>query len=164
MSMTIFHPVPLSAAAFAPFGEVIEVPSAEDSSNQRFDDLAGVDAGEGGAPMVSLLRLGQTIGFPLTLTKLERHPLGSQAFLPFGPVRFLVVVAPGDDRPDLDQLRVFVTNGSQGVNYRRGLWHAPMSPLTPGVLTVIDRKGPGENCEFFPLEDVIIEAPSESGL
>ena len=154
--MPIVHVAPLTALAFAPFGEVIEAPPATDAANRRFDDLARLETDRDGAPMVSLLRLGTAITLPLALAKLERHPLGSQAFLPFGSLRFLVVVAPGEDRPELDRLRAFVTNGAQGINYRRGVWHAPMSPLAPGTLTVVDRKGPGDNCQFFALDDVTI--------
>ena len=154
--MPIIRAVSLTASAFAPFGEVIEVPPAADDGNRRFDDLARLETDADGAPMVSLLRLGKGVTLPLALAKLERHPLGSQAFLPFGTLRFLVIVAAGTESPDLASLRAFVTDGAQGINYRPGVWHAPMSPLAPGVLTVIDRKGPGDNCEFFALDDVTI--------
>lgn len=148
----------LTAEAFAPFGDVVREPDfdpADPRPNRRFDDLVEIDAGPAGRPMVSLLRMRVPPQAPFILTKLERHPLGSQAFIPCVPVRFLVAVAPGGDVPDLDRLAVFVTDGSQGVNYRRGVWHAPMTVLSPGTLAIVDRKGEGANCDLFDLPEAL---------
>ncbi len=144
----------LTAEDFAPFGDVIQEPAVDPDDpkpNRRFDDLITIDAGPEGTPMVSLLRMLVPAQAPVQLTKLERHPLGSQAFIPCSPARFLVAVAPGNDVPELDGLKVFVTDGRQGVNYRRGVWHAPMAILSPGTLAVVDRKGSGPNCDIFTL-------------
>jgi ureidoglycolate lyase len=144
----------LTADAFAAFGQVIAEPPfdpADPKPNRRFDDLVDFQFDHAGAPMVSLLRMRLAAEAPYRLVKLERHPLGSQAFIPCTPVRFVVAVAPGGDRPDLDSLQVFVTDGRQGVNYRRGVWHAPVMVLEPASLIIVDRKGDGPNCDLFEL-------------
>jgi len=153
--MITLHARPLTAEAFRPFGDVVEEPAADGDArpDRRFDDLAGLDAGEDGVPMLSLLRMRSTIALPFRPAKLERHPLGSQAFVPCAPLPFLVLVASGGDRPDLATLTAFLTDGRQGVNYRKGVWHGPMSPLVAGTLVVVDRKGPGVNTEFFHLDE-----------
>jgi ureidoglycolate lyase len=150
---TTLRAVPLTAEAFAPFGDVIQEPAfdpADPNPDRRFDDLVDITV-EDGAAMVSLLRMRTVTPLPHLLTRLERHPLGSQAFIPTAPARFLVVAALGGDQPDLAGIRVFVTDGRQGVNYRKGVWHAPMSVLSPTTLVVVDRKGPGANCDFHQL-------------
>ncbi|MBQ0815032.1 MAG: ureidoglycolate lyase, partial [Marinobacter sp.] len=94
----------------------------------------------------------QPIQMPLELTFLERHPLGSQAFMPLHGERFVVVVAPAGDVIDPAQVRAFITDGRQGVNYRAGTWHAIQSVLErEGEFLVVDRGGAGHNCDEHPL-------------
>lgn len=155
---------PLTAAAFAPFGEVIEAAGDWEPANQgmarRYRDLATLDTSlKSGRPALGLFRT-QPAPTPITLRLLERHPLGSQAFIPMNADRYLVVVAPGEDAPDLSGLRAFMAAGTQGVSYRRGTWHHPLLAL--GRVTdfvVIDRAGPGENCDEFPLSGSFVVTP-----
>ena len=89
---------------------------------------------------------------------LERHPQGSQAFIPMQGQAFLVVVAPGlnADEPDLSQLQAFISDGSQGVNYRAGTWHHPLLTLeAPSDFAVIDRIGSGPNCDVYEFNSPI---------
>lgn len=149
---------PLTAEAFAPFGNVIE---ATDAARQmqinagfatRFHDLAKVDLGnDDGRTLINIFR-AQPRSLPMALTLLERHPLGSQAFVPLVPQPYLVVVAPGDAQPDLANIRCFLATGAQGVNYARATWHHPLLSLQ-GVsdFLVVDRGGPGDNLEEKPL-------------
>jgi ureidoglycolate lyase len=141
---------PLTAAAFAPFGDVIEPGSAKtvypvnDGTAQRFHDLATVDTGSGGGrPLVSIFR-AQPRTLPFEIRMLERHPLGSQAFIPLGACRYLVAVSVNpQSRP-----RVFLATAGQGVNYRPGTWHHPLIALdSERDFLVIDRGGPGHNCD-----------------
>ncbi|SMF98448.1 ureidoglycolate lyase [Burkholderia singularis] len=143
---------PLTRAAFAPFGDVIETDGAKHfpingGTTTRFHDLARVDVGDGGGrPLVNLFR-GQPRALPFAVTMLERHPLGSQAFLPLSGKPYLVVVAPADDL-DPAKIRAFVTRGWQGVNYAKGVWHHPLIAL--GGLSdfiVVDRGGDGVNLD-----------------
>ena len=80
---------------------------------------------------------------PLAIAMLERHPLSSQLFMPLSAAPFLVVVAPPGEHVDRANVRAFVTNGAQGVNYRRGTWHHPVIALeNPSEFLVVDRVGP----------------------
>jgi ureidoglycolate lyase len=140
----------LTRAAFAPFGDVIELEGAKQipinlGTTIRFHDLAKVDvADENGRPLVNLFR-GQPRALPFEVTMLERHPLGSQAFVPVNDKPYLVVVAPAGVL-DPAQIRAFVTNGWQGVNYAKGVWHHPLIALGDvSDFIVVDRGGDGLN-------------------
>ena len=143
---------PLTREAFAPFGDVIEVEGAthfaiNGGMAERYHDLAKVElAGEKARPMISLAR-GEPYELPLTLTFVERHPLGSQAFFPLTSHPFLVVVAPDLDGQAGKPL-AFVTKPGQGVNIRRNVWHGILTPLE-GVsdFVIVDRGGEGNNLE-----------------
>jgi ureidoglycolate lyase len=153
----ILRTVALTAAAFAPFGDVIECAGhAARSINAgtclRYDDLATVDvAAHGGRPSISIFQ-AQPRALPLRLRLLERHPLSSQAFYPLQPAPFLVVVAADGDGPWTERIRVFTSSGVQGVNYRRATWHHPLIALgRPSSFLVVDRGGAGDNCEEITL-------------
>ena len=140
---------PLTRAAFAPFGDVIEAAGAERHAiNQgfaeRFHALAHADTAMlGGETIISIFR-GNPRPSPVTVSLMERHPLGSQAFVPLQDSVWLVVVAG----PDPTDLRAFRATGKQGVNYRRNIWHHPLLVLQPdSEFLIIDRKGPGANLE-----------------
>lgn len=157
---------PLTRAAFAPFGQVIETRGVQPypinrGTSARFHDLARLDLADGGGqPLVSIFR-GQPFAPPVAIRMVERHPLGSQAFVPLNGQRFIVVVAPPGESADIDDLRAFVTNGHQGINYHRGVWHMPLIALEAGQeFLVIDRAGEGANCEELILsERVTLLAP-----
>ncbi|MCZ2498730.1 ureidoglycolate lyase [Xylophilus sp. Kf1] len=151
--------LPLTAEAFARFGEVIETDGRPHfpinaGQVQRFHDLAVVDTLEdGGAPGISLF-VAQPYALPLAVTALERHPLSSQAFVPLDDRAFVVVVAPAGADPVRSALRGFVTNGRQGVNYARGVWHHVLVAVgRPQTFVVVDRIGAGPNCDVFTLGD-----------
>jgi ureidoglycolate lyase len=155
----LLHPAPLTAAAFAPFGDVIEVEGRvsrwiNQGTCERFDDLAQVDvAGEGGRPVISLFRAAPR-ALPLPLLSLERHPLSSQAFYPLQPQPFLIVVAEQGAGPVAPRVRAYLSSGRQGVNFRRNTWHHELLALDQtSLFLVIDRGGPGENCEQLPIEE-----------
>jgi ureidoglycolate lyase len=144
---------PLTAEAFAPYGDVLEVPARDGEPMnqgwaQRYRDVAEVDADdEAGAVAISLVR-SKADAAPVALRLVERHPLGSQIFMPLGANPFVVVVGLAGEVPARDQLTAFVTNGTQGVNYHKGVWHHPMIALqATSDFLVIDRKGPGNNCD-----------------
>ncbi len=152
---------PLCRQLFSPFGDVVETGAAREQfpinhgTSTRFDSVADVDVlGAGGRILVSIFR-GQPATLPARLNLMERHPLGTQAFVPMQRAPFLVVVALPGPAPTIGDLHAFVTNGSQGVNYHRGVWHHPL--LAMGEVSdflVIDRGGPGHNCD-----QVIISEP-----
>ncbi|WP_353475615.1 ureidoglycolate lyase (plasmid) [Salipiger sp. H15] len=147
---------PLTAAAFAPFGEVLEAEGAPDRIiNQglcgRFHDRATLDIVDGRAG-ISLFK-AEPRALPLRLEMVERHPKGSQAFLPMSPDPFLVVVAP-DAGGVPGTPRAFLTRPGQGINFHRGTWHGVLTPLcAPGLFAVIDRIGEGPNLEEHWFEE-----------
>jgi ureidoglycolate lyase len=141
---------PLTREAFAPFGDVIELEGAKQipinlGTTIRYHDLANVDVtDEGGRTLVNLFR-GQPRALPFEITMMERHPLGSQAFIPLNDKPYLVVVAPAGEL-DESKIRAFVTSGWQGVNYAKGVWHHPLLALGEvSDFIVVDRGGDGHN-------------------
>ncbi len=148
---------PLTKAAFAPFGEVIETKDAKpklinDGFAQRFDGLARIDVtAEGGTVNISLFA-GSARPSPILIKLMERHPLGSQLFMPLNERPWLVVVCTDPDVPA--SYRAFSASGQQGVNYARSTWHHPLLVLTdPSPFLVVDRAGPGDNLEEVRLAE-----------
>lgn len=152
-------PVPLTAAAFAPFGDVIERDADRHVriNEARFDrwvDLARIDCG--GAVKLDIMQCAVASELPLTVSLLERHPRGSQAFVPLTGEPFVVVVAPPGERPDLDALRAFSCDGQQGINMRPGVWHLPLIGFRVGQsFAVIDRNDP-DNCDEVTLDEPVV--------
>lgn len=137
---------PLTAEAFAPFGDVLNCDGEPDKVINaglcgRFHDRAKVDVGDGRVG-ISLFRSALR-QLPYTLELIERHPEGSQAFIPMSMDPFLVVVADADLTP-----HAFITAPGEGINFHRGTWHGVLTPLSgPGLFAVIDRIGAGANLE-----------------
>lgn len=155
--MTEIRAQPLTAAGFAPFGTVIACRDRPDRIiNQGFcerhHDLARPDIADGTAG-ISLFRAVPR-ALPYRLEMMERHPLGSQAFLPMYETSFLVTVAPdAGGRPD--RPLAFLTAPGQGVQIARAVWHGVLAPLAPpGLFAVVDRIGTGGN-----LQEHWFEAP-----
>lgn len=143
---------PLSREAFAPFGDVIEI--SDDNTvipinyglTERHHDLANVDVGDDGKVIISLFRT-QAATLPFRVEVMERHPLGSQAFIALSGNPYLVVVAPAGEF-DPYALRAFIAQAHQGVNYHRGTWHHYCQGLNAGNdFLVVDRGGEEPNCD-----------------
>lgn len=142
----------LSAPAFAPFGDVMQSDGAQnyqinEGHCTRFHDLAAIDvSAQGGRPLINIFRTRKW-DMPLAVKWMEYHALSSQAFMPLGETRFLIIVAPPGDKPDPATMRAFISNGSQGVNYHRRVWHHPLVALAGEAdFLVIDRGAEGEDC------------------
>lgn len=142
----------LTRAAFAPFGDVIDADGPDrffinDGRVERIDALGRIEvAGEGGFPGISIFR-ATAYETPLTLDMVERHPLGSQAFMPLAGRPFLVIVCRDEDGvPGAPE--AFLTASGQGVNYRTNVWHGILTPLRMAQdFLVVDRCGEGDNLE-----------------
>ncbi|MEL6367965.1 MAG: ureidoglycolate lyase [Pseudomonadota bacterium] len=146
---------PISANAFAPFGEVIEPTeqTAEMVNGQRFerfDALASVHCGD--APVnVGIMRCATATTLPCEMTIVERHPLGSQAFLPLDTLHYIIAVAPPRAHPDPTQFRGFIVPPRTGINMRAGVWHVPLLGSRVGqTFAVIDR-ATEDNCDEITL-------------
>ncbi len=141
---------PLTAEALAPYGDLMEASGTADKMiNQgkcgRFHNRATLDFSDGKAG-ISIFQ-GEKETLPLPLELVERHPMGSQAFVPMSAEPFLVVVAADDNGTPKDP-RAFITAPGQAINFHRGTWHGVLAPLSaPGIFAVIDRIGDGANLE-----------------
>ena len=141
---------PLTPEAFAPYGDVLDCRGAPDKIiNQglcgRYNDRATIDIDNGRAGL-SLFN-AEPRALPLTLDMVERHPEGSQAFVPMSEHPFLVIVAPDDNgRPGVPM--AFKTAPGQAINFHKNTWHGVLTPLAkPGLFAVVDRIGDGTNLE-----------------
>lgn len=151
----------LTAEALSPYGDVMDASGTPDKLiNQRkcgrFHDRARLDFSDGKAG-ISIFR-GEKETLPLALEMMERHPEGSQAFVPMSADPFLVVVARDDNGTPVDPV-AFITAPGQAINFHRGTWHGVLAPLSePGLFAVIDRIGTGPNLqEHWFDESYIIE-------
>lgn len=145
----ILTPRPLTADAFAPFGQVLEATGDFRLINaglcQRFHDRAGLDFGAGGRAGISIFQ-AEPRALPYSFDLIERHPDGSQAFIPMTQHPFLVIVAESPEATP----QAFLTAPGQGINLNRGTWHGVLAPLhAPGLFAVVDRIGPTPNLEEY---------------
>lgn len=149
---------PLTQEAFAAFGDVIEVSDNNEhfAINQgytaRHHKLAAVETiGDGAQGIISIFR-STPLALPIKIGMMERHPQGSQAFMPLSDNPYLVVVAPKGEL-DLRKIEVFLAQSHQGVNYHTGTWHHFCLALNEvSDFLVVDRCGAGNNCDEVTIE------------
>lgn len=149
--MRLIRPEPLTAAAFAPFGDVLDASGDFRLINaglcRRHHDRAALDFGPQGRAGISVFK-AEPRSLPYVFDLIERHPDGSQAFIPMSADPFLVIVATDPAATP----RAFLTDGTQGINLHRGTWHGVLTPLhAPGLFAVIDRIGSTPNLEEYRL-------------
>ena len=161
--MTKITPQPLTAKAFAPFGDVLELKDTPDKIiNQgmcgRHHDLANMEFTQGRAG-VSIFN-AQPRNLPYSFDMVERHPEASQAFIPLNPAPFLVIVAADiDGKPDTP--RAFLSKPYQGINFYKNTWHGVLTPLSaPGLFAVVDQIGISDNLEEFWFATSFTVAPT----
>jgi ureidoglycolate lyase len=150
---------PLTADAFKPYGDVIDVSANNQiipinyGLTHRHHNLANIDVtDQGGKAIVNIFR-SQPIALPFQVRIMERHPLGSQAFMPLGGKPYVVVVAPAGEF-NSGALQAFLASPEQGVNYHKGTWHHYCLVLeSESDFLVIDRGGEGSNCDEVTLDD-----------
>lgn len=161
--MRIIKPSAITKEAFGPFGEILEARGEPDKIiNQglcgRYHDLASLDFSDGRAGVSIFMAAPRSL--PHKLDMVERHPLGSQTFIPMHQWGFLVIVA--EDAGGVPRMpRAFITSPGQGISLRRGVWHGVLTPLhEPGLFAVVDRIGDGDNLEehWFPTQ-YMVEPP-----
>jgi ureidoglycolate lyase len=146
--MRTINPEPLTAIAFAPYGEVLEASGDFRLINaglcKRHHDRARIEVGDA-RPGISIFN-AEPRALPYSFDLIERHPEGSQAFIPMTQHPFLVIVTEGPDAKP----RAFLTNGTQAINLHRGTWHGVLTPLhAPGLFAVVDRIGTTPNLEEY---------------
>ena len=158
------HAVPLSAAAFARFGQVLEAGGDAASANQgraaRHDLHAEIGVADARATRLhtAIYRIRHSV-LPFALTVIERHPLSPQLFFPNSGARFLVCACPAQDdgEPDLDALHAFIGQHAQGIVWGAGVWHSPFVALDADGDFLMQQwqSGGVEDCEERALEPSI---------
>ena len=160
----IIKPIEITRKNFAAYGDLI----SSDNINpidinagyaKRFDNLANINTSrDGGKTIVSIFStLKRT--FPMKIDMMEKHPLGSQAFIPMKETNFIVLVAPPGDKPEISKIESFVVSRGIGINYKPDIWHFPLISTENMNFLVMDRKGTGDNLIIynFEKEKVILE-------
>jgi len=148
----------LNQENFAPFGEVLEANDQCESylinegNCRRYHNLAQVETmGENAKAIISIFR-AKPISLPFELKMMERHPFGSQSFMPLSPSQFLVIVTKDENgKPAAPQ--AFLASIGQGVNININVWHAPLCALKNETnFLVVDRDGAENNLETYDYE------------
>lgn len=155
-------PKPLTAENFTVFGDVIEASvdvknfAINDGFTQRYHDLAKVDVTDNsGHTLINIFR-STPLAQPIAIKMMERHPRGSQAFIPMGDNPYLVVVAPAG-KFELSKIEVFIAQSNQGVNYHKGTWHHfCLALVSESDFLVVDRGGEGDNCDVLELDGSLV--------
>jgi ureidoglycolate lyase len=146
----IIKPIKITKVNFAPYGDLISSNGVEpidinSGYAKRFNNLANIDISKDkGEAIVSIFSaLKRT--FPMKIDMMEKHPLGSQAFMPMKEITFLSFVAPPGETPEINKIQSFIIPPKMGINYKPGVWHFPLISIENTNFLVIDRKGNGEN-------------------
>ena len=163
MKITI-NPKPITKENFSKFGDMITKANIKpieinDGYAKRFDGIANLNTSiVGGETIISIFSALKR-SFPMKIDMMEKHPLGSQAFIPMKPTTFLVFVAPAGDKPDLKKIESFIIPPGIGINYNAGIWHFPLISTEDMNFLVVDRKGSGENLvvENLDKEEIVLK-------
>ena len=154
----IIIPKTITNENFSKFGDMITTKDIKslDINNgyaKRYDDIAKINTSkDNGETTISIFSaLKRT--FPMKIDMMEKHPLGSQAFIPMKETTFIAFVAPNGDKPDLNKIEAFIIPPGIGINYNPGTWHFPLISTEDMNFLVVDRKGSGDNLVIENLED-----------
>tara|TARA_B110000438_G_scaffold251439_1_gene255884 strand:- start:326 stop:820 length:495 start_codon:yes stop_codon:yes gene_type:complete len=160
----IIKPVKITKNSFSQFGDVIssnEITPIDINSGyaKRFDDLANVNTLQNDGKTVISIFSALKRSFPMKIDMMEKHPLGSQAFMPMKETTFLCFVAPQGITPNINKIQSFVVPPKIGINYKPDIWHFPLISTEDTDFLVIDRKGKDENLIIhnFDKEEIILE-------
>ena len=154
----IVEPKPITKENFSKFGDVITTENIKpleinNGYAKRFNDIAKIDtSNENGETTISIFSALKR-SFPMKIDMMEKHPLGSQAFIPMKETTFLTLVAPEGEKPDLEKIESFILPKGIGVNYKTGIWHFPLISTEDMDFLVVDRKGLGDNLVIENLDN-----------
>ena len=153
----IIKPIKINRLNFATYGDLMSTYDINPTDinagyAKRFDNLANLNTSrDGGKTIVSIFSaLKRT--FPMTIGMMEKHPLGSQAFIPMKETTFIAFVAPPNDKPEISKIESFIISPGIGINYKPGIWHFPLISTENMNFLVVDRKGVGDNLIIYNFE------------
>ena len=160
----IVEPKPITKENFSKFGDMITTENIKpleinNGYAKRFDEIAKIDtSSQNGETTISIFSALKR-SFPMKIDMMEKHPLGSQAFMPMKETTFLTLVAPEGEKPDLEKIESFIVPKGIGVNYKTGIWHFPLISTEDMDFLVVDRKGSGDNLviENLDKEDISLK-------
>ena len=162
MKITV-NPKPITKENFSKFGDVITTDDIKpfeinDGYAKRFDGIANLNTSKDNGETTICIFSALKRSFPMKIDMMEKHPLGSQAFVPMKETTFLVFVAPKGAKPDLNEVEAFIVPPGIGVNYNPGTWHFPLIATEDMNFLVVDRKGSGNNLviENLDKEEVLL--------
>ena len=150
MTEKTIKPIPITKENFSKYGDVISIKDIKpleinNGYAKRYDCIANLntsnDNGETTISIFSALKRN----FPMKIDMMEKHPLGSQAFIPMKETTFLAFVAPEEEKLNLNKIEAFIIPPGIGINYNPGTWHFPLISTEDMNFLVVDRKGSGDN-------------------
>ena len=163
MKITI-NPKLITKENFSKFGDMITTADIKpieinEGYAKRFDGIANLNTSKDNGETTICIFSALKRSFPMKIDMMEKHPLGSQAFIPMKQTTFLVLVAPEGNKPDLNKIEAFIVPQEIGVNYNPGTWHFPLIATEDMNFLVVDRKGSGDNLviENIEKEEVILK-------
>jgi ureidoglycolate lyase len=153
----IFKPIKITKQNFANYGDLISTNNIKpiDINNgyaKRFDNLANINTSEDQGKTIVSIFSALKRNFPMKIDMMEKHPLGSQAFIPMKETTFLAFVAPQNNKPEIEKVESFIIPPGIGINYKPGIWHFPLISTENMNFLVVDRQGPGNNLVIENLE------------
>ncbi len=161
---TIIKPKKISKQNFRKFGDLIDTKrkkfiNINNGYAKRFDNLGNINTGKLKGLSIMSIFAAKKRSFPMNIKMMEKHPLGSQAFIPMNDASFLIFVAPKGKKPKISKIESFVVPKQTGINYKPGIWHFPLISLKNMNFLVIDRKGKGNNLIIhnFKKEEIILK-------
>jgi len=161
---TIVKPIKVTKTNFATFGDLISSENVKPMDinagyAKRFDNLANINTSKDEGKTIVSIFSALKRNFPMKIDMMEKHPLGSQAFIPIKETTFLCFVAPPGESPEINKIQSFIIPPKTGINYKPGIWHFPLISTEDTDFLVIDRKGNSENLVIhkFDKEKVVLK-------
>ena len=153
----VIKPKKITKENFAKFGDVISTQNIKpmDINNgyaKRFDNLADINISNNNGTTSMSIFSALKRSFPMKIDMMEKHPLGSQAFIPMKETNFISFVSPSGDKPDISKIESFVVSPGIGINYKPNIWHFPLISTENMNFLVVDRKGAGDNLIIYNFE------------
>ena len=153
MKITI-KPKKISRKNFKKFGDLISTKknrpiNINNGYAKRFNNLCKINTSLKKGNTIMSIFSAKKRKFPMKIKMMEKHPLGSQAFVPMSETKFIVFVAPKGDKPDINKIQSFLVPKQTGVNYKAGIWHFPLISMKNMNFLIVDRKGKGNNLVIY---------------
>ena len=153
----IIKPIKITRSNFSVYGDLISIEGVDPINinagyAKRFDDLANINTSRDEGKTTVSIFLAIKRNFPMKIDMMEKHPLGSQAFIPMKETNFITFVAPSGNKPDINKIESFIVSPGMGINYKPGIWHFPLISTENMNFLVVDRKGAGDNLIIYNFE------------